>query len=29
VVGGDVRRPAELGHLKKGGGEFERIAVRN
>jgi hypothetical protein len=29
VVGGDVRRPAELGCLKKGGGEFERIAVGN
>jgi hypothetical protein len=29
VVDRDVRRPAELGHLKKGGGEFERIAVRN
>jgi hypothetical protein len=29
VVGRDVRRPAELGDLKKGGGEFDRIAVRN
>jgi hypothetical protein len=29
VVGRDVGRPAELGDLKKGGGESERIAARN
>jgi hypothetical protein len=29
VVGGEVRWPANFGDLKKGGGEFDWIAVRN